>query len=237
MGAAIALALAGEGARVAVADLQEDLLTPVVEQIEAGGSEALARVANVTEPAAVDALLKTVQERFGRLDILVNTAGINVARRNLEDLSPADWRAVVDTNLTGTFICVRAALPLMRAQGRGTVINMVSWAGKRPIRMAGVAYSAAKTGMMALTEFINMEERRHGIRACSICPGEVNTPLVAKRANPPSLAEREAMLQVEDIVASVVFIATLPQRVTVEELSLRPTTMREGYDPQVLRAE
>lgn len=226
IGKATALAFAAEGADVAVVARRGELLNQVAEAIRAQDSGALAFPADITDPAAVDAVLEAVLARFGRLDILVNNAGGNVPHRSLAEVTVENWRAVVDLNLTGAFLCTRAALRVMRSQGRGTVINIASWAGRRPAVLSGAAYSAAKAGLIVLNESVNLEERRHGIRACVIMPGEVDTPIMETRLYPPSPAARATMLQPEDVAAAAVFVTTLPHRATVDELVIQPTVLR-----------
>src|SRR5215213_6476851 len=185
------------------------------------------QVCDVTDPAAVEALVADVLARWGRIDVLVNSAGHNVPLRDLASVSVADWDAIVQSNLTGTFLVTHAVLPVMREQRSGTVVNVSSIAGYRAMALTGPAYNAAKAGVNALTESINLADRRHGIRACAICPGEVATPFLAFRPTPPSAAARATMLQAEDVAAAVLFVATLPPRVNVELLTMYPTEQRD----------
>ena len=133
-----------------------------------------------------------VLARFGRVDVLVNAAGINVPQRSFQKLSLDDWHAVLATNLHGAYYCVRAFLPSMRERGDGTIVNINSDVGKIARDLAGPAYVSSKFGLMGLTQQINAEERGHGIRACSICPRDVNTPLLDKRPQPPSAGSPRA---------------------------------------------
>ena len=160
----------------------------------------------------------------------MNNAGINMPQRTLADITVEGWQATIAVNLTGAFLCTRAVLPTMRAQGKGTIINISSGSGKRPSVHGGVAYSASKAGFNSFNESINLAERKNGIRACLIVPGEVNTPHVEKRLYPPSPEARAIMLQPEDVAAAAVFVATMPRRATVEELVLKPTVIRNRDD-------
>ena len=148
-------------------------------------------------------------------------------RRRLADARLEDWTRVIGVNLTGAYLCVQGALPLMRQRDSGTIVNISSMAGKRTSISAGVAYCASKHGLGSLTRSINLEERRRGIRACEICPGEVDTPILDTRPYPPPLESRVAMLQPEDVAQAVLFIVTLPPRAMVEELLITPTTPRQ----------
>jgi len=230
MGKAIARALAAEGASVAITARGEDLLRQAADEIRSAGVDVLDCPADVSDPASVETMVGAVLEHFGRIDLLVNNAGVNLPHRSLSDITVEGWQTTVGINLSGPFLCTRAVLPAMRAQGRGTIVNVSSFSGKRPSVHAGVAYSASKAALNSFTESINLEERRNGIRACLVVPGEVNTPHVEKRLHPPSPEARAAMLQPEDVAAAVVFVATMPERATVEELIIRPTVLRNRDD-------
>ena len=118
---------------------------------------------------------------------------------------------------------MQALLPGMRKLRGGVILNISSIAGLRASKLAGSAYSAAKHGLMALTHVINEEEREHGIRACAICPGEVETPILDLRPEPVSSEHRARMLQPEDVAAAALFVAGLPARACVPELVIKPT--------------
>lgn len=227
IGEATAVALAGEGASVAIVGRRAGPLEDLARQLRDEGRTAHALAADVADPQAVERVVGDVRERWGRVDVLVNSAGINVPRRDLASVSLADWDAVLRINLTGTFLMTNAVLPVMREQRSGTVVNVSSIAGYRPMALTGPAYNAAKAGVNAFTESVNLAERRHGIRACAVCPGEVATPILDKRPEPPSPEARATMLQPEDLAATVLFVATLPQRANVELLTIYPTEQRD----------
>jgi NAD(P)-dependent dehydrogenase (short-subunit alcohol dehydrogenase family) len=115
----------------------------------------------------------------------------------------------------------------MRERGRGTIVNVSSMAGYRAAILTGPAYSAAKAGLNSFTDSINLAERDRGIRACTICPGEVHTPIMEQRPRPPSPEERATMLQPEDVAETIALIAALPDRAAVELVLIRPTEMRD----------
>jgi NADP-dependent 3-hydroxy acid dehydrogenase YdfG len=227
IGEATAAALAREGAKVAVVGRRPGPLEDLVGALAEEGHTAFAAAADVTDPEAVTDLVAQVRERWGRIDVLVNSAGINVPGRDLASLSVADWDAVLRVNLTGTFLVTHAVLPIMREQRSGTIINVSSIAGYRAMALTGPAYNAAKAGVNAFTESINLADRRHGIRACAVCPGEVATPILELRPQPPSTEARASMLQPEDLAETIVFVATLPQRANVELLTIYPTEQRD----------
>ena len=227
IGRAAAVGLARAGARVAVVGRRAGPLEGTVDEVRSVGAECLGLPADVADPDAVESLVAHVVEHFGRVDVLVNNAGLNVPERHMARVSTEDWDTVVRVNLTGTFLVTRAALPVMREQRSGTVVNISSMAGYRPSALTGPAYSAAKAGVNSFTESINLTERRHGIRACVICPGEVATPILDLRPEPPSAEARATMLQPEDLAETIVFVAGLPQRATVELVTIYPTVQRD----------
>lgn len=226
IGRATARLLAAEGAVVVLAARREKLLQEVKEKIASQGGMAICRPTDVTDPGAVEGLFSAVEEKFDRLDVLVNSAGMNPPRRRLADARLEDWTRVIDVNLTGAYLCLQGALPLMRRRGSGTIVNISSMAGKRTSISAGVAYCASKHGLGSLTRSINLEERGRGIRACELCPGEVNTPILDTRPYPPPVESRSQMLQPEDVAQAVLFVVMLPQRAMVEELQITPTFPR-----------
>ena len=227
IGESTAEALAHEGARVAVVGRRSEPLEAVAAGLTRAGRTAVAVPGDVTDADAVDGVVDEVMARWGRIDVLVNSAGTNVPRRDLASLSAADWDAILRVNLTGTFLMTAAVLPGMRQQGSGTIVNVSSIAGYRAMALTGPAYNAAKAGVNAFTESVNLAERRHGIRACAVCPGEVATPFLEQRPQPPSAEARASMLQPEDLAAAVLFVATLPQRANVELLTMYPTEQRD----------
>ncbi len=221
VGRAIALKFAAEGWNVALVSRRAETLSETVGLVAPDARDRLASFScDVSDPAAVEEMGAAVLARFGTVDVLVNAAGINVPRRSFEAVSLDDWHAVLATNLHGAYYCVRAFLPGMRARRTGTIININSDVGKIARDLAGPAYVSSKFGLSGLTQQINAEERRHGVRACSLCPRDINTPLLDKRPQPPSAEARAAMIQPEDMAALVWLVATLPSRAIVEEISL-----------------
>jgi NAD(P)-dependent dehydrogenase (short-subunit alcohol dehydrogenase family) len=221
VGRAIALKFLGEGWSAALVGRRDG---PLAETARLAGPAAADRVASfacdVADAASVAAMGDAVLSRFGSVDVLVNSAGINVPQRSFETLSLEDWHAVLATNLHGAYYCVRAFLPGMRERGAGTIININSDVGKAARDLAGAAYVSSKFGLMGLTAQINAEQRHKGIRACAICPRDVNTPLLDKRPQPPTPDARARMLQPEDLAACAWMVATMPSRVVIDEISL-----------------
>jgi NAD(P)-dependent dehydrogenase (short-subunit alcohol dehydrogenase family) len=221
VGRAIALRFAREGWNTALVSRRAETLKETMALADSNGAGQMTPFpCDVSDSDAVDVMGQAVLSRFAFVDVLVNSAGINVRNRSFELLSLEDWHAVLGTNLHGAYYCVRAFLPAMRARGAGTIININSDVGKVARDLAGPAYVSSKFGLNGLTQQINAEERRHGIRACSICPRDINTPLLNKRPQPPSAEDRTRMIQPEDIADCVWLVATLPPRTIVEEISL-----------------
>jgi NAD(P)-dependent dehydrogenase (short-subunit alcohol dehydrogenase family) len=220
VGRAVALKLAAEGWNVALVGRRVELLAETA--LLAGSDEGRLAVfpCDVSKPDSVAAMGAAVLGRFATVDMLVNSAGINVPRRSFETLSLDDWHAVLATNLHGAYYCVRAFLPGMRERRTGTIVNINSDVGKVARDLAGAAYVSSKFGLRGLTQQINAEERANGVRACSICPRDVNTPLLDKRPQPPPADVRARMIQPDDLAECVWLVATLPSRAIVEEISL-----------------
>jgi NADP-dependent 3-hydroxy acid dehydrogenase YdfG len=220
IGRAAAIRLAREGATLALIGRTAERLAETRQAIGDAGIEIYP--ADVGDQNAVSAVVMAVLTRFSRIDVVVNAAGINVPRRSLADGSVEDFEYVLNTNLRGAFLLSRAVLPAMRTQGGGTIIHVVSDSAMRGNDFAGVAYTASKFGVRGLAQAINAEERRHGIRVTAIYPGEVNTPLLDKRAVPVPAEARQKMLQPEDVAECIALAALLPPRAIVEELVVRP---------------
>lgn len=165
----------------------------------------------------------------GGVDILVNNAGMNIPNRALSKLTVADWKEVVDVNLNGAYHMIHAVLPQMRTRRDGLIINVTSIAGRTVTALAGAAYSSSKFGMNALGDAVAIEEHSNGIQVTNICPGEVATELLDKRANPPSMELRATMLHPEDVAAAALMVAALPVRAHVPCLVITgKTTIERG---------
>ncbi len=218
VGAAVALALAKQGWRVALLGRRREPLEAVATQAPG----ALVIPCDVGNNDDVSAMAKRVLAEFGSVEVLVNAAGTNVPHRALEVLSLADYHEMMNANLNGAYYCVQAFLPQMRTQGSGTVVNIISDAGKAASPKAGPGYVISKFGMAGLTSAINAEERTRGVRACAIFPGDINTPILDKRPAPPDAAARAKMMQPEDIAECVLLAINLPPRAIIEELIVRP---------------
>jgi len=221
IGLAGGLELARAGAHVVISGRNPETLKQAEKQLAAAGSaEAMPLDVSSKEDVA------RVAAKIGRVDILVNSAGINSPRRNLHNVSLESWDQIVAINLSGMFYCVHAVLPGMRSRRDGLIINVSSWAGRYPSTLTGPGYNATKHAVVALTESINMEECGNGIRASSVLPGEVATPILEKRPVPPTPEVRAKMLQAEDLGKTILFLASLPPRACVNEILISPSWNR-----------
>jgi NADP-dependent 3-hydroxy acid dehydrogenase YdfG len=226
IGLAGARELALAGAHVVLSGRRADVLEREVASIRAAGGAAEAMPLDVRDAAAVEVVVQGILARHKRIDILVNSAGLNNPQRFWRDQTIASWDEVVGANLSGTFYCVRAVLPAMRTQKGGLVINIASWAGRYTMPLVGAAYNGSKHAVVSLSETINMEECGNGIRACALCPAEVATPIMDRRPVPPSAEERARMLQPEDLGRTIRWVAEQPANVCINEILLSPTANR-----------
>lgn len=227
IGLAGALELARAGAHVVISGRNARTNESGLAELKKAGS-AEATLLDVGDRAAVERTAADIEKRHGRIDVLVTSAGTNIGggKRNFRTMSLEGWDDVVRINLNGLFYCCYAVLPGMRARKDGLIINISSWAGRYASMLTGPAYNATKRAVIAVSESINMEECANGIRATSILPGEVATPILEKRPVPPSAEERARMAQAEDFGRAILFIATLPARTCVNELVMAPTWNR-----------
>jgi NADP-dependent 3-hydroxy acid dehydrogenase YdfG len=222
MGLAIAGAYLDAGAKVAVAGRDGVKLRAAADSLK-GGENLVAFAADVSDPEQARELVEKTTTKFGRVDILVNNAGVNVKARTMRELSVEDWQYLVRVNLDGAFYCIRAVLPQMLARKDGLIINISSVAGKRASPLSGAGYAASKFGMGALGLCLAAEEKDANVRVCNIYPGEVDTPILAARPTPVTAEQRKLILQPEDIAAAALFVATMPARVSIPELVIKPT--------------
>lgn len=230
IGLAGAQALAAAGATVVLSGRRGDLVEKEAAAIVAAGGRAEAIALDVSDAEAVQAAAKDILARHGTVDILVNSAGLNVPNRSWQKQTVAGWNEVIRVNLDGSYYCIAAVLPAMRAKKSGVIINIASWAGKYNSAVTGPAYGAAKHAVVAMTENLNLEECVNGIRACAICPAEVATPILDKRPAPPPPEERARMLQADDLGRTIRFVAEMPAHACVNEITISPTWNRSYVD-------
>jgi NAD(P)-dependent dehydrogenase (short-subunit alcohol dehydrogenase family) len=222
IGLGVALALAREGCCMAISGRDRKRLDDAAAQFPSQ-SPVLVHTCDVADRNNVRELIDWAIEQFGRLDIVVNSAGVNVVRRAMADLDPDDFDEIMAINCTGFYNLLHAVLPGMRQNQSGLIVNISSIAGKRAVAVAGPAYCASKFAATALGTAVGLEERPNGIRITNIYPGEVDTPLLDLRPAPIAPERRAAMVHPEDIGHCVVALAKLPANVIVPELVITPT--------------
>jgi NADP-dependent 3-hydroxy acid dehydrogenase YdfG len=227
IGEAAALALAEAGAAVAVCARRADRLETLAARIAAAGGKAVALAGDVADEATAARVVEETVERLGRLDILVNSAGV-IQAGGVENADTAEWRRVIDINLMATLYTCKAAIPPMKAQGFGDIVNISSTAGRRAAGIFG-PYSTSKFGLTALTEGLRQEVGGYGIRVCIVEPGATTTE-VAEGMSDPKLREamrhhvgKDGAMKAEDVAAAVVFTCSLPPRANISEILIRPT--------------
>src|ERR1700710_793020 len=226
IGEAGAESLAADGWTVVVSGRRKDALDMVVAKITKSGGKAEAIALDVSKSDDVTKAAEQIPSRHGRIDLLVNSAGINVPKRSWADMELEGWDKLVEINLNGVLYCMRAVLPAMRKQKDGIIINVASWAGRHVSKMPGPAYTTTKHAVLALTHSFNMDECVNGLRACCLSPGEVATPIMLKRPVPPSEEVMARMLQPADLGKTIAFIAGMPAHVCVNEVLISPTWNR-----------
>ncbi len=230
IGRAAALMFAREGAEVALMGRRAEVLEQVAGEIEATGGDAVVAALDVSDRRRVLSVAEDLLAAQGRVDILINNAGLNVVNRRLDEITPEDWDHVLAVNLTGAFNMVMAVMPRMREQGDGLIINVASTAAKRVSGAAGIAYSASKFGMLGMSLSLTHEAWKFGIRACCLHPDDVNTPIMERRRvkyPPEVLAE---FIQPEDMAETMKLIASMPPRTSLPEIIVTPTSIRP-YTP------
>jgi NADP-dependent 3-hydroxy acid dehydrogenase YdfG len=227
IGRASAILMAGEGSIAVVVGRTASKVDAVKAEIEAAGGRAASFGLDVADHAAVNAMARSVTDEFGRIDVLVNSAGHSSPHRKLLTTTPEDIRGVIDSNLVGTIFCTQAVMPSMLEAGQGTVINVSSMAGVTSGLLAGMIYGAAKAAVINFTQFLGSEFKNSGVRFSVVIPGEIDTPILDKRPIPPSAEARATMATAEDTAEAIALIARLPDRASITSLVIRPTMQRD----------
>ncbi len=217
IGAAIARKLAELGASVVVCGRTPGPIESTAKSISQSGLKAEALECDVMDLRSVESVARHVESDFGRVDVLVNNAGIGNFRSTLHTLPPEDWDKVLNTNLRGVYYCVRSFVPLMIRSGGGHIVNISSLAGKNALPN-GAAYAASKWGLNGLSYSIAEELRGHNIRVSVVCPGSTNTEL-----SPHTGKDTSKMLQPDDVAHVVEMLVTQESQSFASEVLLRPT--------------
>ena len=221
IGEAAALLLAKHGARVVIAGRRIENLKSTISKSDV--PENISAIeADVTVRSSLDELFTRFDNEIGALDFLVHAAGINIAMRSMQELEPEEWDRLIEINLTGSYNVMRLTLDRMRPRKKGLVILINSVAGRRSVPLGGIGYNASKFGLSGLGMGVAEEEKENGIRVSNIYPGEVNTPILDNRKEPPNQEHRESILQPKDLATVILQLCQLPDRVHIPELVIKP---------------
>jgi NAD(P)-dependent dehydrogenase (short-subunit alcohol dehydrogenase family) len=230
IGKAVALAMLKDGYRVVLAGRRKEPLDKVVAEAADAGSRALAVPTDVANPESVRALFAKAKEKFGRLDVLFNNAGVGAPGVPMEELTYEQWKNVVDINLTGSFLCAQEAIKIMKSQDPkgGRIINNGSISAHAP-RPNSAPYTATKHAITGLTKSISLDGRKHDIASCQIDIGNAHTELAARMANGVPQANGtiavEPLMDVNHVANSVLYMASLPLEANVQFLTVMATKM------------
>jgi NADP-dependent 3-hydroxy acid dehydrogenase YdfG len=228
IGEATALALAAEGAAVALGARRADRLEELRDRIESDGGRAAAIEVDVADEAAARAFVEGARDELGGVDILINNAGVMLLGPVI-NADTSEWKRMVDVNLLGLLYCTHAALPIMAEQNSGHIVNISSVAG-RIATLGSAVYNLTKWGVGAFSEALRQEALHAGIRVTIVEPGFVETELQGHNENPVVVEQIEKMskqigdlLQADDIADAIVYAVTRPQHVSINEVLVRPT--------------
>jgi NADP-dependent 3-hydroxy acid dehydrogenase YdfG len=227
IGRCTALMLAREGARVVISGRRKPPLEEVVGEITRAGGQAVAHPGDVSRPAEAQELARWTLAQYGHVDILINNAGHSSKVRNLRWISLEEWEQVMAVNVTGAFVLTQAVLPSMIERGGGTIVTVSSYAALRPGLIGGSVYGAAKAAQRNMMGHVHTVLRDKGIRATTIMPAEVDTPILDNRPLPPDAQARATMMQAEDVAQAIMLCVTLPARTVIEEMVMSPTILRD----------
>ena len=219
IGLAIAERMINEGMRVAVSARTEADVASVAERL---GENAMGVVCDVADPASCTALVEQTVERFGRIDVLVNNAGLGIFKP-ISEMTVEEWQLQVDVNLGGVFYCSKAALPHLSASGDGYIINIGSLASRNSFAN-GTGYNASKFGLLGMTEAMMLDVRYDDVRVSIIMPGSVNTPF----NNHDTSAERGWKLEADDCALAVMQLLEYPKQAHVSRMEMRPSQPSRG---------
>jgi clavulanate-9-aldehyde reducatase len=228
IGESTALALAAEGCAVALGARREDRLEELARRIESNGGRAIAMQADVADESSARAFIEGTRDQLGRLDVLVNNAGVMLLGP-VEGADTENWRRMVNVNVLGLLYCTHAALPIMREQGGGHIVNLSSVAG-RSANLGSAVYNFTKWGVGGFSEALRQEALHSNIRVTIVEPGFVETELQGHNEIPMVQETIEKMreqigsvLQAEDIARSIVYAVSQPDHVAINEVLIRPT--------------
>jgi 3-oxoacyl-[acyl-carrier protein] reductase len=219
IGRAIAVALGGAGAKVAICARTASKVDATVAALREAGCDAIGRACDVADPAAVRALADFVGRERGDAAVLVNNAGIG-RFASFETLTLEDWDETIAVNLRSLYLVTRAFLPGLVRASPSSIVNLASLAGRNGFE-GGTAYCASKHAVLGFSKALMLEVRKRGLRVIAVCPGSVATPFMDKQAR--MRPNRERILTAEDVAQTVLATLTLSDRAMVSEIDIRPT--------------
>lgn len=224
IGRAAALALAQQGMRVAACSRTLADVEGVAAAIRAEGGEAIALACDVADAAQVQAAVAAAEQALGPIDLLVNNAGVGTVRpTEVADYDLAEWDRIVNVNLRGAFLCARSVVRGMRERRRGTIINVGSITGHQSAPNVA-PYGVSKFGLAGLTQALLAENHKYGVRVCAVSPGPTDTTIWDKKEVPIPAEIRAAMMRSEDVAEVIVYLASLPPGVRIDEIVVLPNT-------------
>jgi NADP-dependent 3-hydroxy acid dehydrogenase YdfG len=226
IGFAAAKAAGALGYRTVLSGRNGEKLKKAVEKLNLQGMDSVYAVMDVADKSQVKSAFADISEKYGDVSLLVCSAGTNIQKRRWSDMDIEGFEQVLNTNLNGVVHPITLVLPGMRKQKDGLIIIISSWAGWVYSPGGGAAYSGSKTALGSIAVTINDQEGRNGIRACNICPGEVDTEIIRTRPRQPLPGEREKMLKADDIGRVIEFVASTPSGVCLNEIVISPTWNR-----------
>ena len=215
---------AQEGAKVMASARREDRLLSLQKKLQAQGHSIQIQAADATKPADMQRLVADTEARLGRIEILLFAAGTNTPDRAMSRLNPTIWDEMVTVNLNSAYYITHAVLPSMRNAKDGHLIYVSSISGLLT-DISGASYQAAKRGVVGLAHALRLEEKENGIRTCAICPGLVETEILAKRPVQPTAEILQHALQPEDIADAIIAVAKMPARAAVPEMQIMPARL------------
>lgn len=227
IGREAALMLAHQGADLALGGRRMEPLSQVADEAREHGATVAVKSVDLEDGDAAAEFGKWALAEFGRVNILVNNAGHSSKVRSIRYVQPDDWQSVFKVNVEGVYRLTQSVLGDMIERGEGTVITVSSVAALNPGLMGGAPYSAAKAASLNMIRGMNTELAQHGVRACAIMPGEVDTPILENRPRPPDADDRSTMMQAEDIAWAILMCAAMPQRTIIEQVVMIPTVRRD----------
>jgi NADP-dependent 3-hydroxy acid dehydrogenase YdfG len=231
IGEATAVALSNEGASVALAARRKDRLDALAETIEGEGGRAVAYEADIGDESQARGFVEGAAEELGRLDFLINNAGLMLLGP-VEGVETDQWRRMVDVNVLGLLYCTQAAMPLIRDAGGGHIVNVSSVAGRQATFGAAV-YNLTKWGVTGFSEALRQEALNSNIRVTCVEPGFVDTELQGHNEHPMVIEATEKMredigkvLEADDIARAILYVVSQPEHVAINEVLIRPTRQR-----------